>query len=64
MFWPLDLPVQDATLFCKDRLFGPGQLTDAYLLGLAISKDEVFVTLDRAVVQLAGQSLIKHVLLL
>ncbi len=31
------------------RVHGPGQLTDAYLLGLAVAHEGTFVTLDRRV---------------
>ncbi len=45
------------------RLFGPKQVTDAWLLGLAIYHDLVLVTFDRAILHLAGEHR-KHVLLL
>lgn len=63
-FWALDAPLTEATAFCADRLFGPGQLTDAYLLGLAIAKAGTLVTLDRGIVQLAGATHADRVLLL
>jgi uncharacterized protein len=37
------------------RLFGHKQITDAYLLGLAVREGLVLVTLDRAIVHLAGE---------
>ena len=64
IFWPLDLPLREATTFCAEKLFGPNQLTDAYLLGLAIAKGGTLVTLDRGIVQLASAALAGHVLLL
>jgi toxin-antitoxin system PIN domain toxin len=64
VFWPLDIPMREATVFCADKLFGPNQLTDAYLLGLAIAKDGILVTLDRGIIQLAGSSFAGHVLVL
>jgi hypothetical protein len=45
------------------RLFGHKQITDAYLLGLAVREGSVLVTFDRAVLHLAGEHS-KHVLLL
>jgi hypothetical protein len=64
VFWPLDSSLPEATAFCADKLFGPSQLTDAYLLGLAIAKTGTLVTLDRGIVQLAGAAYANHVLLL
>jgi uncharacterized protein len=46
------------------RLFGHNQITDAYLLGLAVHEGLVIVTLDKAIVHLAGDEHRKHVLLL
>jgi len=46
-----------------DRLFGHKQITDAYLLGLAIREGMVLVTFDRAILHMAGDHS-GHVLLL
>jgi uncharacterized protein len=46
------------------RLYGTKQVTDAYLLGLAVRERLALVTLDEAVVHLAGNEHRKHVLLL
>jgi toxin-antitoxin system PIN domain toxin len=46
------------------RLYGTKQVTDAYLLGLAVREGLSLVTLDKAVVHLAGDEHRKHVLLL
>ena len=46
------------------RLYGTKQVTDAYLLGLAVREGLALVTLDKAVVHLAGDEHRKHVLLL
>jgi uncharacterized protein len=64
VFWPLDIPMREATAFCADRLFGPNQLTDAYLLGLALAKDGTLVTLDRGIAQLAGAGFAGNLLVL
>jgi uncharacterized protein len=45
------------------RLFGHKQITDAYLLGLAVLEGLVLVTFDRAMLHLAGEDN-KHVLIL
>jgi hypothetical protein len=46
------------------RLFGTKQVTDAYLLGLAVRHEMVLVTMDTGTVYLAGSEFSKHVLLL
>jgi len=46
------------------RLYGTKQVTDAYLLGLAVSEDLIFVTMDKAMLHLAGKDHSQHVLLL
>lgn len=45
------------------RLYGTKQVTDAYLLGLALHEDLILVTFDKAIVHLAGEHG-GHVLLL
>jgi toxin-antitoxin system PIN domain toxin len=47
--WSCDLSVLDRELFDRTRLHGPGQVTDAYLLALAIRNRGRFVTLDERV---------------
>jgi hypothetical protein len=46
------------------RLYGHNQVTDAYLLGLAVRNGLVLVTLDKGIGYLAGIEFSKHVLLL
>jgi hypothetical protein len=46
------------------RLYGTKQVTDAYLLGLAVREEMALVTMDKGVVHLAGNEFNKHVLLL
>lgn len=46
------------------RIHGHQQITDAYLLGLAIANRGTLVTLDRAMLSLAGPEFRDHVLLL
>ena len=46
------------------RMYGTKQVTDAYLLGLALREDLVLVTMDKAIVHLAGTEFSKHVLVL
>ena len=48
-FWPCDISLLDETLFERRRVHGPRQVTDAYLLALAVAHGGRFVTFDRAV---------------
>lgn len=48
-FWPDDISLLDTTRFDWQELFNPRQLTDAYLLRLAVKQGGVFVTFDHAV---------------
>ena len=47
--WPCDLSVLDSRVVDITRLHGPRQVTDAYLLALATSRDGRFVTFDRSI---------------
>ena len=52
-FWPDDLPVGEA-IERAGTIRGHRQITDAYLLGLAIVHKGVLATLDRGVLSLGG----------
>lgn len=54
-FWADDLPLYDACAESLPRLNGFKQLTDAYLLGLAIHRKGRLVTLDRRMLALAAK---------
>jgi uncharacterized protein len=54
-FWPDDVMVTDALATFGKRLIGHRQVTDAYLLGLAIKKRGKLATLDRSVGELLGR---------
>jgi hypothetical protein len=54
-FWADDLPLYDACAESLPRLNGFKQLTDAYLLGLAIHKKGRLLTLDRKMLALAAE---------
>lgn len=47
-FLPCDVSVLDAGQVDRSRLHGPRQVTDAYLLALAVAHDARFVTFGRA----------------
>jgi toxin-antitoxin system PIN domain toxin len=48
-FWPDDVSLTDRAVFDHGRLLGPKQVTDAYLLALAVKNGGGLVTLDRRV---------------
>lgn len=48
-FWPDSLSLLDAGRFDWQRLLGPRQLTDAYLLALAVAQGGRFVSLDQRI---------------
>jgi len=53
-YWPITDSWNTLTAPFADRIFGHQQVTDAYLLGLAIKNDGVLVTFDKAIRFLAG----------
>jgi uncharacterized protein len=63
-FWPMDITFSEAVQPFQERLFGHRQVTDAYLLGLAIKNKGRLVTLDRGIEVLAGESYRQYVTVL
>lgn len=63
-FWAMDVRFLDAVEPFMERLFGHQQVSDAYLLGMAVKNKGKLVTLDRAIKVLAGSEFHDHVLLL
>jgi toxin-antitoxin system PIN domain toxin len=61
---PLVLDWQSLCSPLFPRLYGTKQVTDAYLLGLAIHERLVLVTMDRGIIHLAGSQYRSSVLLL
>ena len=47
VYWPCNESLLDDRLFDWSRIHGPAQLTDIYLLGLAVRHKACLVTLDR-----------------
>ena len=45
-FWPDDISLLDDSLFAHDRILGPKQVTDIYLLALAAKNNGRLVTFD------------------
>ena len=48
-FWPCSVSLLDATRIDRSRVHGPRQVTDAYLLALAVEHGGRFVTFDRSI---------------
>ncbi len=48
-WWSCDLSLLDPRVFDRTRLHGPRQVTDAYLLALAVAHEGRFVTFDQTV---------------
>lgn len=48
-FWPDDISVLDTARFDAARIHGPRQLTDVYLVALAVRRGARFVTFDHSV---------------
>lgn len=56
VFWADNLAVPAAVSFAEARLVGHRQITDAYLLGLALSRDGALATLDRGIESLTASN--------
>ena len=48
-FWPDDISLVEMERFDRDRILGPKQLTDIYLVGLAVRYGGRLATLDRSI---------------
>ena len=46
-FWPDDISITDEAIFDHGYILGPNQITDVYLLGLAVKNGGRLVTFDR-----------------
>ncbi|MGH6923020.1 MAG: TA system VapC family ribonuclease toxin [Propylenella sp.] len=49
MFWADDVSITDPTIFDHARILGPNQITDVYLLALAVKNGGRLVTFDRGI---------------
>jgi len=63
-FWPIEDDWATLAAPFIERVFGHQQITDAYLLGLAVKQEGVLVTMDKAIKYLAGTRYSKNVLVL
>lgn len=48
-FWPDDVSLQDGTIFVAERMHSSRQLTDIYLLGLALAHSGRLATFDQGI---------------
>lgn len=63
-YWEIDENWVTLTAPFAARIFGHQQVTDAYLLGLAIKEDGVLVTFDRGLKHMAGVEFRRNLLVL
>ncbi len=63
-YWPITENWASLAAPFATRIFGHQQVTDAYLLGLAVKENGVLVTMDKAVSYLAGPQYRHNVLVL
>lgn len=59
-FWPCDVSLLDTRRIDRSRLHGPRQVTDAYLLALAVARGGRFVTFDTAIPLRAVAGALRH----
>jgi uncharacterized protein len=63
-FWPIGAGWTTLAAPFLNRVVGHKQITDAYLLGLAVSEKGILVTMDKGIRFLAGERYAKNVLVL
>lgn len=63
-FWPVSTSWAAMVTPFSERVFGHQQVTDAYLLGLAVKENGVLVTMDQGIKVMAGSEYEHHVLVL
>ena len=63
-YWAISDKLTELTAPFAARLFGHSQVTDAYLLGLAVKEKGVLVTFDKGIKYLAGSGYSQNLLVL
>lgn len=63
-FWPIIESWTTLTKPFAERIFGHQQVTDAYLLGIAVKQNGVLVTFDHGLRNLAGSNFARNLLVL
>ena len=64
LFWPDSVTVRDFALFNSASIQGYKQVTDVYLLALAVANDGVLVTFDRSITPSAVVGASEHQVIL
>ncbi len=59
-FWPDDVSLLDERVVDATRIHGPRQITDLYLLALAVRHDGAFVTFDGSIAVNAVHGAVKR----
>ena len=59
-FWPDEVSLLDPDVFDSTRIHGPRQLTDIYLLALAVEHEGRFVTFDAGIALAAARKATQH----
>jgi predicted nucleic acid-binding protein len=49
VFWPEDISLRDPAWFAPGSILGPNQITDVYLLALAVKNGGRLATFDRTI---------------
>ncbi len=62
-FWPDDISITDKSIFDYGHILGPNQITNVYLLALAVRNGGRLVTFDRGLPQRAVRAAEAHHLL-
>ncbi|MFP5229737.1 MAG: TA system VapC family ribonuclease toxin [Acidobacteriota bacterium] len=63
-YWPIPGTWSELTAPFASRILGHQQVTDAYLLGIAIRQKGILVTFDRAITYMAGTEFHRHLMVL
>jgi toxin-antitoxin system PIN domain toxin len=63
-YWAISVPWTKLTTGFSARVLGHQQVTDSYLLGLAVKEDGVLVTFDKGIKYLAGTEYSRNLLVL
>ena len=63
-YWPITASWSVLAAPFAERIFGHQQITDAYLLGMAVKENGILVTFDKAIRFLAGPEYANNLLLL
>jgi uncharacterized protein len=63
-FWPISTGWTELTAPFRERVLGHQQVADAYLLGLAIKRNGILVSMDKGIKYLASSKFSRNLLIL